>query len=167
MHGAPGSQNGYDNSGHKGDIGWGGGSTVEDTLSVIQQIANKYARSEYQDTVVAIQVLNEPQSAKVSGGPDTVVSFYNNAYGNVKAVSDTPVVLHDGFQTGTFWNDVLSDAQNVIIDHHEYQVFTPELIDMSADEHIGYVRTFLHCGHLSIQTHRSHVSTVRDGMESG
>lgn len=141
LHGAPGSQNGYDNSGHKGTIGWGSSSTVQDTLSVIQKIANKYARSEYQDTVVAIQVLNEPQSAKISGGPDTVVSFYNNAYGDVKVVSDTPVVLHDGFQTGTFWNDVLLDAQNVIIDHHEYQVFTPELIDMSADEHVAYVRT--------------------------
>jgi len=147
LHGAPGSQNGYDNSGHNGTIGWGDGSTVAETRSVIQQIANKYARSEYQDTVVAIEVLNEPQSTKISGGPNTVVQYDNDAYGDVSVISDTPVMLHDGFQTGTFWNGVLSNSKNVIIDHHEYQVFTPELIDMSADEHVKYVRYVL--GHRS------------------
>ena len=141
LHGAPGSQNGYDNSGHNGTIGWGDGSTVAETRSVIQQIANKYAHPDYQDTVVAIEVLNEPQSTKISGGPDTVVQYYNDAYGDVSVVSDTPVMLHDGFQSGTFWNGVLSNSKNVIIDHHEYQVFTPKLIDLSADEHVQYVRS--------------------------
>lgn len=140
LHGAPGSQNGYDNSGHNGTIGWGGGNTVSDTRSVIQQIANKYAKAEYQDVVVAIQVLNEPQSEKVQGGPDTVVQFYKDAFGDIKSVSDTPVILHDGFQEGTFWNGILTDSStNVIIDHHEYQIFTPELIDKSPEEHVSYV----------------------------
>ena len=141
LHGAPGSQNGYDNSGHNGTIGWGEGDTVADTRSVIQQIANKYAKPEYQDTVAAIEVLNEPQSTKISGGPDTVVQYYKDAYGDVSVISDTPVMLHDGFQNGTFWDGILTapGAKNVIIDHHEYQVFTPELINLSADEHVQYV----------------------------
>lgn len=156
LHGAPGSQNGYDNSGHNGTIGWGDGSTVANTRSVIQQIANKYAQSDYQDTVVAIEVLNEPQSTKVSGGRDTVVQYYNDVYGDVNVVSDTPVMLHDGFQSGTFWNGVLSNSKNVIIDHHEYQIFTPELIDMSADEHVKYVRNDFG----RIISHPNHVSIV-------
>ena len=141
LHGAPGSQNGYDNSGHNGTIGWGDGSTVADTRSVIQQIANKYARQEYQDTVVAIEVLNEPQSTEVNGGPDTVVQYYKDAYGDISVVSDTPVMLHDGFQNGTFWDGILTapGAKNVVIDHHEYQVFTNELINLSADEHVQFV----------------------------
>ena len=141
LHGAPGSQNGFDNSGHNGTVGWGEGDTVKDTLSVVQQIANKYAKTEYQDVVVAIAVLNEPLSPKVSGGTDTVVQFSKDAYGDVKTVSDTPVIVHDGFQNGSFWNGILTppDAKDVIIDHHEYQVFTPELIDLSAEEHVQYV----------------------------
>jgi aryl-phospho-beta-D-glucosidase BglC (GH1 family) len=156
LHGAPGSQNGYDNSGHNGTIGWGDSGTVAVTKSVIQQIANKYAQPAYQDTVVAIEVLNEPQSAKVSGGRNTVVQYYNDAYGDVSVVSDTPVVLHDGFQPGTFWNGVLSNSKNVVIDHHEYQVFTPELIDLSADQHVKYVRYIFG----PFVSHSKNVSTV-------
>ena len=135
LHGAPGSQNGYDNSGHNGSIGWGTGSTVSDTRSIIQQIANKYAQQEYQDCVVAIEVLNEPLATKISGGPDTVVQYYKDAYGDIRIVSDTPVILHDAFENGTFWDGTLTapGSSNVIIDHHEYQVFTPELIDLSPD----------------------------------
>ena len=116
-------------------MGWGTGSTVSDTRSVIQQIANKYARKEYQDVVVAIETLNEPLATSIAGGSDTVVQFDKDAYGDIRAVSDTEVILHDAFQTGTFWNNVLSgsDASNVVIDHHEYQIFTEELINLSPD----------------------------------
>lgn len=116
-------------------MGWGTGSTVSDTRSVIQQIANKYAQKEYQDVVVAIETLNEPLATSISGGPDTVVQFDKDAYGDIRAVSDTEVMLHDAFQTGTFWNNVLSgsDASNVVIDHHEYQIFTEEMINLSPD----------------------------------
>ena len=135
LHGGPGSQNGYDNSGHNGTVGWGTGNTVADTRVVIQQIANKYARPSYQDVVVAIQLLNEPLASKISGGTDVVVQFSKDGYGDVRDVSDTPVVIHDAFQQGTFWNGILTapDAQGVIIDHHEYQIFTDELVGLSPE----------------------------------
>ncbi|KAK0509221.1 hypothetical protein JMJ35_008592 [Cladonia borealis] len=140
LHGAPGSQNGFDNSGHNGTVGWGTGSTVADTLSVIQQIANKYAQDQYQDVVVAIEVLNEPLATSIAGGLDTVLGYYDNAYGDIRSISDTEVMVHDAFQTGTTFNDVLtSSGGNVVIDHHEYQVFTEELINLSPDEHVQYV----------------------------
>lgn len=134
LHGAPGSQNGFDNSGHNGTVGWGTGSTVSDTLSVIQQIANKYAQKQYQDVVAAIEVLNEPLATSVAGGLNTVLGYYDNAYGDIRSVSDTEVMVHDAFQTGSSLNNVLtSSGGNVVIDHHEYQVFTEELINLSPD----------------------------------
>ena len=134
LHGAPGSQNGFDNSGHNGTVGWGTGSTVANTLSVIQQIANKYAQDQYQDVVAAIEVLNEPLATSIAGGLDTVLGYYDNAYGDIRSISDTEVMVHDAFQTGTTFNDVLtSSGGNVVIDHHEYQVFTEELINLSPD----------------------------------
>ena len=73
LHGAPGSQNGFDNSGQNGTVGWGEGNTIPDTRAVLQLIANKYAKTEYQDVVVAIQLLNEPQPAKNYRGKEPVV----------------------------------------------------------------------------------------------
>ena len=134
LHGAPGSQNGFDNSGHNGTVGWGTGNTVSDTLSVIQKIANKYAQKQYQDVVAAIEVLNEPLGTSVAGGLDTVLGYYDNAYGDVRRVSDTEVMVHDAFQTGSSLNNILtSSGGNVVIDHHEYQIFTEELINLSPD----------------------------------
>jgi len=61
LHGAPGSQNGFDNSGQRVDSpGWQSGNTVNQTLQVLKTISNKYAQASYQDVVVGIQLLNEP-----------------------------------------------------------------------------------------------------------
>lgn len=116
LHGAPGSQNGFDNSGHlTKSPSWTQGDTTRQTLEVIKQIAEKYAKKDYQDVVVAMELLNEPLPDKLSG-IDAVVQFSKSGYGEVRDVSDTPVVVHDAFQTGTFWNDKLvsSDTQNGI-----------------------------------------------------
>lgn len=143
MHGAPGSQNGYDNSGHNGSVGWNndGTNTVADTRSVIQQIANKYAAAHYQDVVVGLEILNEPLASKINGGVEAVMQYYKDGYGDVRTVSDTPVILHDAFQNGSVWDGTLksSDAQGIVIDHHEYQCFTNEFLDLSAQGHVDKV----------------------------
>ena len=111
LHGAPGSQNGFDNSGQRilkpKQPQWTSGNTVDQTLSVIQLIANKYAQKSYQDVVVGIQMMNEPLAESLPGGIDAVVQYYKDAYGDVRKISNTPTILHDAFQNGTFWNDVL------------------------------------------------------------
>ncbi|OCK75049.1 glycoside hydrolase family 5 protein [Lepidopterella palustris CBS 459.81] len=126
LHGAPGSQNGYDNSGERlASPGWQQGNTVAQTLQVLQTIADKYAQTSYQDVIIGIELLNEPLMSELNDGE--VRQFYRDGYGNVRVVSDTPVILHDGFQPPNTWNGFLTpsdaNAQNVIIDHHEYQIF--------------------------------------------
>lgn len=126
LHGAPGSQNGYDNSGQRmAAPTWGSGDTVKQTLQVLQTISNKYAQQQYQDVVIGIQLLNEPLIGRLDEG--TVRQFYRDGYGQTRTVSDTPVILHDGFKPPNTWNAFLTpsdnNAQNVAIDHHEYQVF--------------------------------------------
>ena len=119
LHGAPGSQNGFDNSGHLTKTpSWTQGDTTKQTLEVIKHIADKYANKDYQDVVVAMELLNEPLPDKLSG-IDAVVQFSKDGYGEVRDVSDTPVVVHDAFQPGTFWNDKLasSDTKNGIRPH--------------------------------------------------
>lgn len=138
LHGAPGSQNGFDNSGHKvPEPLWQAGNNVNITLSVLNTISSKYSRPEFQDVVVAIQLLNEPLTPKLDF--EKVKQFYREGYNQVRAISDTPVILHDGFVPPSRWNGFLSvsdnNAQNVIVDHHEYQVFTNELVALTPEKH--------------------------------
>lgn len=148
LHGAPLSQNGFDNSGQRLDDstpGWLTGDSYNQTLSVLNTIAQKYAQPAYQDTVVAIELVNEPLMSQLSGGMDAVKTYYYNGYGEVRAVSDTNVMLHDGFVSPAEWNGVLTpsdnNAQNVVMDHHYYQAFTQDYVSMSPQTHIDTVCT--------------------------
>lgn len=111
LHGAPGSQNGFDNSGHRiATPGWQQGDTTAQTLAVLETITAKYAQTEYQDVVVAIELLNEPMSSELNFGD--LQDFYRSGFNQVRAVSDTPVVLHDAFVSPSSWNGFLSTSDN-------------------------------------------------------
>lgn len=143
LHGAPGSQNGFDNSGQKMDKPtWTQGDTVAKTLSVLNTIQSKYGSGQYDDVVAGIQLLNEPLTPSLD--LNTVRQFYYDGYYQQRDYSSSrTVVLHDGFQTTNYWNGMLTpsdnNAQQVVMDHHEYQVFTPELNAMSPAQHRDYV----------------------------
>jgi len=69
----------------------------------------------------------------------SVRQFYRDGFGQVRAVSDTPVLLSDGFIDPKAWNGFLTpsdnNAQNVIIDHHVYQVFSQDQVSMVPWQH--------------------------------
>jgi glucan 1,3-beta-glucosidase len=113
---------------------------VKQTLQVLKTISDKYAQPQYQDVVVGIQLLNEPLGPKLSF--ELTKQFYQAGFDQVRAVSDTLVILHDAFQTPGAWNNFLNPgqgAQNVALDHHEYQVFDTGLIAMQPQQHIQQV----------------------------
>lgn len=144
LHGAPGSQNGYDNSGQRIDQPkWQSGDTVKQTLQVLKTISQKYAQPRYQDVVVGIQLLNEPAQYSSALSLEVTKQFYRDGFNQVREVSDTPVILHDGFNAPNTWNGFLTpsenNAQNVAIDHHEYQIFNDGFVHMSPLEHQQYV----------------------------
>jgi glucan 1,3-beta-glucosidase len=135
LHGAPKSQNGWEHSGHiVSKPGWGDADSISMTMRVMQSIT-KYAAASYQDVVIAIELLNEPLLSALD--PNAVKSYYQQAYALIRKTSDTPVLLHDGFWAPSYWNGFMSanTAQNVIIDHHEYQVFDPNLNAMTPAQH--------------------------------
>ncbi|KAK2627455.1 hypothetical protein QTJ16_003421 [Diplocarpon rosae] len=138
LHGAPLSQNGFDNSGHRVSTpGWQGGNSTAQTLAVLKIITEKYAQTAYHDVIVAIELLNEPLSSALNF--DEIKQFYRDGFDQVRAVSDTPVMVHDAFVAPRTFNGFLSvsdnNAQNVIVDHHEYQVFTNDLVALQPWEH--------------------------------
>jgi glucan 1,3-beta-glucosidase len=110
LHGAPGSQNGFDNSGKRGPVnfldGGVGGASAQQTIEVLAQISDKYAALAYQDVVVGIELLNEPMGTTLNNGD--LRDFFSAGAGKVQAVSDTPVVIQDSFLAPSSWNGFLT-----------------------------------------------------------
>ncbi|RMZ73805.1 glucan 13-beta-glucosidase precursor [Pyrenophora seminiperda CCB06] len=142
LHGAPKSQNGFDHSGRKAEVpGWGDPDSVKYTLATLEVIEKKYATPDMQDVIVAIEFLNEPWLKKLDMG--TVKQFYRDAFYNLRQISNTSAMIHDGFYDPRWLNGFLTpqdnDAQGVIVDHHEYQIFGSGTSGMSVDQHVALV----------------------------
>ncbi|KAL8935915.1 MAG: hypothetical protein Q9216_005197 [Gyalolechia sp. 2 TL-2023] len=135
LHGAPGSQNGFDNSGKYGSVGWQQGDTVSQTLTALENLANRYKGDT--DVVTAIQLLNEPLGSSLN--LDGVQDFYNQGYQTIRsASSDFAVTIHDAFQDfSTYWDGFGSGQSDLILDTHQYQIFSPDQVGRSPSEHVS------------------------------
>lgn len=139
MHGAPGSQNGFDNSGLRDSWEWQNGNNTQITLEVIQYMANKYGSDEYNDVVTAIEIMNEPLGPVLD--MSKVKDYYLQSYNIIRSASKARgVVFHDAFMQMGYWNDnwmTLPDYYFAILDHHHYQVFSPGEVSRTIDQHVG------------------------------
>nr|AGC67022.1 exo-1,3-beta-glucanase [Wickerhamomyces anomalus] len=137
LHGAPGSQNGFDNSGLRDSYEFQNGDNTQVALDVLQYISNKYGGSDYGDVVIGIELLNEPLGSVLDMGK--LNDFWQPGYHNLRNTgSSQNVIIHDAFQTWDYFNDKFHtpDYWNVVIDHHHYQVFSPGELSRSVDEHV-------------------------------
>lgn len=146
LHGAPLSQNGFDNSGQRvdkpGKPGWQQGDSVQKTLAVLEKIQNKYGAGKYDDVIAGIELLNEPLTPELD--LPQYKQFVRDGFAQQRQSSQSRVMIFsDGFQEPSSWNHFLTpsdnNAQNVAVDHHEYQVFTPEFVSMEPWQHRQYV----------------------------
>ncbi|KAL1963725.1 hypothetical protein VTN77DRAFT_7929 [Rasamsonia byssochlamydoides] len=147
LHGAPGSQNGFDNSGRRGPIEWQKQEgSVNQTLDAIQALAERY--TPYADVVTAIEALNEPFTVGGAAGVqlEPLKQFYYDSWGRLRQQNqDTALVLHDGFQDIDSWNGFMgpdSGVWNVIMDTHHYEVFENSFLVQSPDQHIQTACSF-------------------------
>ncbi|MCO5549751.1 hypothetical protein L7F22_003224 [Adiantum nelumboides] len=145
LHGAPGSQNGFDNSGKKGPLNWFTKESYKNRAkAVIQTFANDFASQT--DVVTTIELLNEPLT---TSGPSNALSFtrdyYNNAYYATRYTSsgqltNYAVTIHDGFQPLSYWNGAYPTPQyqQVILDTHQYSMFNNDQIRLSNNDRLQY-----------------------------
>lgn len=140
LHGAPGSQNGFDNSGLRDTLQWQNGNNQQFTLDVLQTIFEKYGGPDYSDIVAGIELINEPLGPALD--VNKIKLFYESAYTNLRNTgSVTPVIFHDAFeQSDGYWDDffnVQDGYWNVVLDHHHYQVFSASQLEMDINDHIS------------------------------
>ena len=135
LHGAPGSQNGFDNSGEYGAIEWTQGDTVAQTVTAIKNLAERYSGDG--DVVTIIQLLNEPAGFALD--LNAIKDFYYQGYETVRASNpDTVVCFHDAFQAfDDYWNGFKAGRTNNMLDTHQYQIFSPSEVGRSPAEHVA------------------------------
>jgi glucan 1,3-beta-glucosidase len=147
IHTAPGSQNGFDNSGQfleNGPTGKGWSDSdinVSRSIDVVKALVQRIKQEGLQDVVTGIGVLNEP----FKDVPIDVMKRFNEATLSIIREGlgkDIKVFIPDLFNS-TIWNDgYWSDPEkhaNTILDSHYYHVFAEEPRALSPKQHIAYV----------------------------
>jgi len=145
LHGAPGSQNGYDNSGHRIPYPeWQSNQTnVQRTDAIIKQLEGMF---EGQTNVVPIIApLNEPAGYDGDQILSVVRQYWYDSYGNIRypygtsQQSNTVELIHDAFQPLSYWAGFMAppNYQGVAMDTHIYQVFSDADVAMTWPQHIS------------------------------
>jgi len=147
IHTAPGSQNGFDNSGQSlagvSCQGWSNNQDhVERSLNVIRRVTSKVVKEGIDDVVTGFGLLNEPfkdcdrqvYEDFIEQGLDIV----RRTLGPNTAVYVSDMFLAKTFNNGEWWLDP-SRYNHTFLDSHYYHVFAEEPRALSPRQHIAYV----------------------------
>jgi len=139
LHGAPGSQNGHDNSGRDGPINWQQAANVDRTITVLANLTQQVMGF---PAVVGIELINEPWTTSI-GGPiqfSTLKDFYLRAYAAIRAVGfKGDIWIADGWDNNQ-WNGFMSPPNyySVYLDVHLYHCFGGDRDKTDAYANIDY-----------------------------
>ena len=146
IHTAPGSQNGFDNSGiQTPDVtcnGWGANpDNVHRSLDVITAVSRAIMDDGMRDVVTGFGLLNEPFK---DCDRQMFLDFIEKGLDIVRDTmgADTSVYVSDlfspmTFNDGTWWLDPIKYA-NTFLDSHYYHVFAGRPRGLSPRQHIAY-----------------------------
>lgn len=157
LHGVPGSQNGFDNSGKRGKVGWQDDpENLNVTTKALDYIFDKYGVEGLSDTIIGIEIVNEPKIASLNASQ--VLQFTYDSYYDYrkKYTSENWFLVQDGFTAVGYWNNHLNNAYSnvskpytknvsstvlkddyfngIVIDHHHYEVFTTVQLEKTRNE---------------------------------
>jgi len=135
LHGAPGSQNGLDNSGIR-DFDpvperWGqhwfyDPDNLNATSRILVAMANyiDFLADNQIDNIIALPLLNEPW---VFGDMSIVRDFYVDTIIAIRKISDVPLVIHDAFRHSE-WDWLLGNFpfKDIVMDTHIYHAFNAD-----------------------------------------
>jgi glucan 1,3-beta-glucosidase len=146
LHGAPGSENGFDNSGvFKGVSscqGWDQNPiNVQRTVDILTDIAQAIAKEGLQDIVTGFGVLNEPF---VDCNEAVVRNYYNQALDILRNTlgDNVSVFVGDTFRAARFNDGFWTDPEvyhDTYLDSHPYHVFFEQGRAFTPRQHIAYV----------------------------
>lgn len=109
-HGLPGSQNGFDNSGHGGTSNWisSNNDNMGLSLSVLEAIVEKYGTTAYSDVVFGLELVNEPVVWDTPSA-DQVSSWAKTAFNALQGLAgnkNLKIIMHDAFVGAQNWEPI-------------------------------------------------------------
>ncbi|EGN93093.1 glycoside hydrolase family 5 protein [Serpula lacrymans var. lacrymans S7.3] len=145
LHGAPGSQNGFDNSGQRMSFPhWQSNQTnIDRTNAVMKTIATMFTSNP--NVIPIIAPLNEPAGFDGAAVLNATRDYWGSSYqsiryphGQSQSPSNIVELIHDAFQPPSYWKgfEVAPNFQGVAMDTHIYQVFSDSEVAMSYQQHI-------------------------------
>ncbi|KAK6887439.1 Glucan 1,3-beta-glucosidase 1 [Candida tropicalis] len=135
IHGMPGSQNGFDNSGHStATPSWlEVPENMELTYEVVNYVLDKYGNH---STVHSIQLVNEPMGLILN--KEKLMNFYTYCLDQVVEKNiQAKLVFHDAFLNIEAWKNFPGEY---ILDHHLYEIFSEWQITLSVEQHLDTIR---------------------------
>lgn len=140
LHGAPGSQNGFDNSGHKQNAPeWHTSqSYIDRTNAIIRRIAIMFRNRT--GVVTAIAPLNEPAGFYSQDVVEVSKQYWKTSYESIRqSKSKAVTIIHDAFQPLENWNGFMTGPgyEGSMLDTHIYQLYSVAQNRYSEAEHIA------------------------------
>lgn len=153
LHGAPGSQNGWNHSGRQGAIGWlngvDGTLNGDRTIDVHKQLSAFFTQPRYKNLVTMYGLVNEPRMVELD--QSTVLSWTEEAIAAIRANNfDGIIVFGDGFMGLDNWQGKLTGQENLLLDVHQYVIFNVDQIVLNHHDKVNFA-----CGAWTQQALRS------------
>ncbi|PNS21756.1 hypothetical protein CAC42_1610 [Sphaceloma murrayae] len=153
MHGAPGSQNGWNHSGKQGDIGWlngtAGSTNGQRTTDIHDRLSKFFAQPRYKNIITIWGLVNEPRMTFLS--IDAVLSWTETTVSTIRRNGITATIaIGDGFMGLDNWAGKLSDVQGLVLDVHQYVIFNVQQLVLDHQAKVNFA-----CGGWTAQALRS------------
>lgn len=153
LHGAPGSQNGWNHSGRLGSIGWLNGTdgalNAQRSLAVHDKLSQFFAQDRYKHILAFYGLVNEPKMTSLPQAD--VVSWTADAFELVRKNGITAyVVFGDGFMGLAKWQGELTGYDGLVLDSHQYLIFNKNQIEFNHTRKVDYA-----CSEWSSQAEQS------------
>ncbi|KAF2219277.1 glycoside hydrolase superfamily [Elsinoe ampelina] len=145
LHGVPGSQNGFDNSGQAGQALWQKDNNMDAAVSALEQITSIYGTEEYSDIVWGIQLVNEPICWSDSIDPQKTHDWAKSTFQSLTSGQQVPykIIMHDAFEGPKKWADLGKELNSNTasdpafwIDTHLYQNQVDADSQLTQEQHI-------------------------------
>ncbi|KAF9449262.1 glycoside hydrolase family 5 protein [Macrolepiota fuliginosa MF-IS2] len=131
LHTIPGSQNGYNHSGKKGQVNFMNGvmgyANAQRALEYIRVITEFVSQPQWKDVVIIFGIMNEAYYRAI--GEASLSSFYLQAHDMMRNITgfgegNGPFMsIHDGFQGIASWKDFMRGSDRIALDSHPYFAF--------------------------------------------
>jgi glucan 1,3-beta-glucosidase len=153
LHGAPGSQNGWNHSGRQGLIGWLNGTdgtlNGQRTIDLHDRLSKFFTQPRYKNIITMYGLVNEPRMTALD--VPTVLTWTQNAVNTIRKNNMTAVLIFgDGFRGLDNWKGELQTDPNLVLDVHQYVIFNNDQIKLDHSDKLNFA-----CGGWTAQMVRS------------